>query len=117
VVENRKTANRVLKERIANIRILPTELAQIGFEDGVHFVGFAKKRKSRLSGENIFEESARHRIAEVARDKVLCEHSYDGTVETILELAKQNGRRFLAPSRSWSEERVHRGTTERQDAS
>ena len=28
-------------------------------------------------------------------------------METILELAKQNGRRFLAPSRSWSEERLH----------
>jgi hypothetical protein len=53
------------------------------------------------------EESARRQIADVARDKVLHEHSYDQRVETILELAKQNGRTFLAPARSWAEERVH----------
>jgi hypothetical protein len=55
----------------------------------------------------LLEESARRRIAEVARDKVLHEHSYDRRVETILELAKQNGRKFLAPARSWPDERVH----------
>ena len=90
------------------ITSLPTELAQIGFEDGVHFVGFRKEAEIvPLVRKYLLEESARRRIAEVARDKVLREHSYDLRVETILELAKQNGRKLSAPARSWSEERVH----------
>jgi hypothetical protein len=87
---------------------LPTELAQIGFEDGVHFVGYRKEAEiAPLVRKYLAEESQRRRIAEVARDKVLREHSYDRRVETILELVKQDGRKFLAPARSWSEERVH----------
>ena len=87
---------------------LPTELAQIGFEDGVHYVGFRKEAEIvPLVRKYLMEESARRRITEVARDKVLLEHSYDRRVETILELSKQNGRKFSAPARSWSEERVH----------
>ncbi len=87
---------------------LPTELTQIGFEDGVHFVGFREEVEiAPLVRKYLLEQSARGRIAEVGRDKVLREHSYDQRVETILELAKQNGLKFLAPARSWSEERVH----------
>ncbi len=87
---------------------LPTELTEIGFEDGVHFVGFRKEAEiAPLVRKYLLEESARRRIAEVVRDKVLREHPYDRRVGTILELAKQNGRKFPAPARSWSEERVH----------
>jgi len=86
---------------------LPTELAQIGFEDGVHYVGFRKEAEIvPLVRKYLLEESARRQIAEAARDKVLHEHSYDRRVEAILELVKQNGRKLLAPARSWSEERV-----------
>ena len=87
---------------------LPTELTQIGFEDGVHFVGFRKETEIiPLVRKYLLEESERRGIADVARDKVLHEHSYDRRVETILKLAKQNGRNTLAPARSWPEERVH----------
>jgi hypothetical protein len=86
---------------------LPTELTQIGFEDGVHFVGFRKEAEIvPLVRKYLLEESARRRIAEVARNKVLSEHSYDRRAETILELVKQNDRKLSAPARSWSEERV-----------
>ena len=86
---------------------LPTELAQAGFEDGVHFIGYRKEAEIvPLVRKYLSEESARRRIAEVARDKVLREHSYDRRVETILELVKRDGRKFLAPARSWPEERV-----------
>ena len=87
---------------------LPTELTQIGFEDGVHFVGFRQEKEIvPLVRKYLLEESARRQIADVAHDKVLHEHSYNQRVETILDLAKQNGRTFLAPARSWPEERVH----------
>lgn len=86
---------------------LPTELAQIGFEDGIHFVGFREEAEILpLVRKYLLEESARRRIAEAARDKVLSEHSYDRRVEAILELVKQNGRKLSAPARSWPEERV-----------
>jgi hypothetical protein len=86
---------------------LPTELSQIGFEDGVHFVGFHREAEiAPLVRKYLLEESVRQRISGLARDKVLREHSYDRRVETILELVKQDGRKFLAPARSWSEERV-----------
>lgn len=90
------------------LTLLPTELAQIGFEDGIHFVGFRKEAEILpLVRKYLSEESSRRRIAEAARHKVLSEHSYDRRVEAILELAKkQNGRKFLAPARSWPEERV-----------
>jgi len=90
------------------LTVLPTELTQIGFEDGVHFVGFRKEAEiAPLVRKYLLEESARRRIAEVARDQVLREHTYDRRAETILELAKQDGQKFSAPARSWSEERVH----------
>jgi hypothetical protein len=90
------------------LTVLPTELTQIGFKDGVHFVGFRKEAEiAPLVRKYLLEESARHRIVEVARDLVLREHSYDRRVETILELVKQDGQRLSAPARSWSEERVH----------
>ncbi len=86
---------------------LPTELAQIGFEDGVHFAGFREEAEILpLVRKYLLEESVRRRIAEAARHKVLSEHSYDRRVEAILELAKQSGRKLLAPARSWPEERV-----------
>ena len=55
---------------------LPAEPAQIGFEDGVHFVVFRKEAEiAPLGRKYLLEESTRHRIAEVARDKVLSQHS------------------------------------------
>jgi len=86
---------------------LPTELEPIGFEEGVHFVGYRRETEiTPLVRKYLIDEPTRRRIAEAARDKVLGEHSYDRRVETILELAKQDGPRFLAPARSWSEEKV-----------
>jgi hypothetical protein len=87
---------------------LPSELTQIGFEDGVHFVGFRKETEiAPLVRKYLSEESARRRIGEVAREKVLREHTYDRRVATIQELANQTGQKFSAPARYWSEERVH----------
>jgi hypothetical protein len=87
---------------------LPTELTQIGFEDGVHFIGFRTEAEiAPLVRKYLSEESVRRRIAEGARDKVLREHTYDHRVQAILDLTERYGRNFSAPARSWSEERVH----------
>jgi len=86
---------------------LPTELEPIGFEEGVHFVGYRRETEIvPLVRKYLADEPARRRITEAARHKVVREHSYDRRVETILELAKQDGPKFLAPARSWPEEKV-----------
>jgi hypothetical protein len=89
------------------ITSLPSELTQIGFEEGVHFIGYREVKEIQpLIRKYLAEESARRRIAEAAREKVLREHTYDGRVETIVEHIAQSGRTFSAPARSWPEERV-----------
>lgn len=87
---------------------LPTELTQIGFEDGVHFIGYRKETEIvPLVRKYLSEEPARRRIVEAARDKVQREHTYDHRAQAILDLTERHGRNFSAPARSWSEERVH----------
>jgi glycosyl transferase family 1 len=85
----------------------PTELTQIGFQDGVHFIGYRNETEiAPLVREYLSEESARRRIVEAARDKVLREHTYDHRARTILDLTERHGRNFSAPARSWPEARV-----------
>ncbi|MBZ5700734.1 MAG: glycosyltransferase [Acidobacteriia bacterium] len=91
------------------ITALPSELTQIGFEDGVHFLGY------RDTGEITFlvrkyldDEPARKRIAEAGREKVLREHTYDVRVEKWLERAAQDAGKLQAPARHWPEGRVRR---------
>ena len=85
----------------------PTELTQIGFEDGVHFIGYRNEAEiAPLVKKFLSEESARRRIVEAARDKVLREHTYDHQAQAILDLTERYGRNFSAPARSWPEARV-----------
>ncbi len=87
---------------------LPTELMRIGFEDGVHFIGYRKEADiAPLVRKYLSEESVRSRIVEAAREQVLREHTYDHRAQAILDLTERHGRNFSAPARSWSEERVH----------
>jgi hypothetical protein len=86
---------------------LPTELAQFGFQDGVHFVGY--RDAAELNGlvrTYLDDESARTRIAERARSLALGEHTYDRRVDQLLTRLAQDGHRKLAPARSWPESRA-----------
>ncbi|HXN21369.1 MAG TPA: glycosyltransferase [Candidatus Dormibacteraeota bacterium] len=86
---------------------LPSELTQLGFEEGVHFIGYHEAREIvPLVRKYLGEESTRRRIVDVAREKVLCEYTYDHRVDTILETTEKCGRKLAAPARAWSEEKV-----------
>lgn len=89
------------------ITSLPTELTQLGFEDGVHFVGYNEVQEIKpLVRKFLAEDSARQRIADGARAKVLREHTYDQRVKSVLEQVEGYNKKLLAPARTWAEERV-----------
>lgn len=85
---------------------MPTELTQLGFQDGVHFVGYRDARDlTGLVRKYLNDESARDRIAETARRLVLTEHTYDRRVDKLLARLAQTEYQRLAPARSWPESR------------
>lgn len=89
------------------IASLPSELTQIGFEAGVHFIGYREVEEIKpLVRKYLGEDSARQHIADAARAKVLREHTYDQRVRRLLEQVEGCNRKLLAPARAWAEERV-----------
>jgi hypothetical protein len=89
------------------ITSLPSELTEIGFEEGVHFIGYREAEEIQpLIRKYLVEDSERQRIANAARKKVLREHTYDQRVETLLRQVEACGKKLLAPARAWAEERV-----------
>lgn len=89
------------------ITSLPTELAEMGFVEGEHFIGYRKEQE--LLGEvrhYLSDEAARCCIAHAGREKVLGEHTYDCRVKTLLEAVRGDKGKLFAPARSWPSERV-----------
>ena len=90
------------------VTALPSELTRIGFQEGVHFVGYHKEEEIIERVRHfLIDEGARQCIAEAGREKVLRQHTYDCRVKTVLESLKQDGGRLHAPARRWPEARVH----------
>src|SRR5713226_5561982 len=86
---------------------LPSELTQLGFEPGKHFLGFRIRNEIvPLIRKYLVDEPARRQIAEAAREKVLREHTYDVRVQTLLENLEKDAGKFFAPARQWPDSRV-----------
>jgi hypothetical protein len=86
---------------------LPTELSKIGFEEGVHFVGYRDAREIvPLVRKYVEDVSARRAIVEGCRQKILGEHTYQQRVDTILALIDGFENQRGAPARKWPEARV-----------
>jgi hypothetical protein len=89
------------------ITSLPTELSKLGFQDGVHFVGYSNDEEIiPLVRSFLRRESDRVRIANAGRAKVLQEHTYDERISTLLSRLEQYSGRKPAPARGWSEARA-----------
>ncbi len=87
---------------------LPSEIGQLGFEDGVHFVGVRSEAEILESVRYYLDhEAERRKIAEAGREKVLREHTYDCRAEELLRKVECNNGKLFAPARDWPEERVH----------
>jgi glycosyl transferase family 1 len=107
----RQDANLRVFEALASgallLTSLPTELTQLGFQEGVHFAGY--RELAELSGlirKYLGDESARTRLADKARALVLAEHTYDRRVNQLLARLAESGNRKIAPARSWPESRA-----------
>ncbi len=86
---------------------LPTELTRLGFQDGVHFVGYSKEEEIVSLVRSFLEnEPERARIANAGRAKILQEHTYDHRVATLLSRLEQHSGRKLAPACGWRESRA-----------
>jgi len=86
---------------------LPSELTSIGFEDGVHFVGYTQHDEIvGLARHYLNHESTRKRIAQTAREKILREHTYDNRVEMLLRTVEKDAGQLFAPARKWPIDRV-----------
>jgi glycosyltransferase involved in cell wall biosynthesis len=86
---------------------LPSELTSIGFEEGVHFVGYNRLDEIvALTRQYLDDEGTRTRIAQASREKVLREHTYDKRVEMLLRTIEADAGRLFAPARQWTKGRV-----------
>ena len=81
---------------------MPTELTDMGFEEGVHFVGYRQESEIvSLVRSWLENEAGRMEIAERARELVWREHTYDRRLADLLEQIRQDGGSLPAPARNW----------------
>jgi spore maturation protein CgeB len=86
---------------------LPSELEQLGFHEGEHFVGYRDHREiNGLVRRFLDDEPARRGIATAARELVLREHTYDRRVEQLLSRLEEKPERRQAPARFWPDARA-----------
>jgi hypothetical protein len=89
------------------ITSLPSELTQLGFQEGTHFVGYQHPAViSSLVRKYLHDESARAQIAEAAGALVLAEHTYDRRVDQLLARLASLEKQKLAPARFWPQSRA-----------
>lgn len=90
------------------ITSIPSELSALGFQDGVHFIGYRDYSEILpLVTRFLADESSRCRISAEARSKALSEHTYDTRVDYLLGRLQAVGEKKLAPVRIWPESRAH----------
>ena len=86
----------------------PTELSEIGFIEGTHYVAFQTESQMYEVVQYYLEhEQERKKIAQTARDLVIQKHTYDARVQSILGTLNQNQNKFFAPARQWDKAEVH----------
>jgi glycosyltransferase involved in cell wall biosynthesis len=86
---------------------LPSELEQLGFSNGAHFVGYRDHADiNQLVRHYLDHEQERSRIAASGRELVLAEHTYDRRAEQLLARLALSGNGQQAPARNWSDARA-----------
>lgn len=86
----------------------PTELSEIGFIEGTHYVTFENENQMYEIVEYYLKnEEERELIAQSARKFVLEKHTYDARVQTIFDTLNQNRGQLFAPARQWDKAQVH----------
>ncbi|GEM_PF-899922 len=77
----------------------PSELTEIGFQEGVHFVGFHTETEVvPLVKKYLSNESLRRQMTQAARESVIHEHTFECRVRTLLQRIQENPA-LCAPAR------------------
>jgi glycosyltransferase involved in cell wall biosynthesis len=85
----------------------PTELTDLSFQEGVHFVGYREPSEIKeLVRRYLNNDTAAKSIAAAGRELTLSQHTYEQRVETLLARIDQTSARNQAPARSWPEWRA-----------
>jgi len=81
---------------------LPSELQELGFCEGEHFIGYRDYREiNGLVRKYLDDDPGRTRIAAAARELVMSEHTYDRRAEQLLSRLADKSKIGEAPARSW----------------
>lgn len=87
---------------------IPTELSEIGFSEGVHYIGFQSKAELFKKIEHfLIHDKQREKISQNAKNLVLKEHTYNVRAQQILDILNSHKGQLFAPARSWSLDTVH----------
>jgi hypothetical protein len=86
----------------------PTELSDLGFIEGVHFIAYHDEDELyRLVKFYLEHEDDRKQISISGQEIVLKEHTYNRRVEIILDIISMDTGNLFAPARKWSKSLVH----------
>jgi hypothetical protein len=86
---------------------LPTELSDMGFQEGVHFIGYRREEELvPLIRRFLADDAARLKIAGNGHEVVWRDHTYDSRAARILDQVQSDEGRLLAPARRWSQEQI-----------
>lgn len=89
------------------VTAVPSELEQLGFVEGRHFVGVRDERELLdVVSEFLAHEDDREEIARAGRELVLATHTYDHRASRLLEVLCGSDR--AAPARSWDSAPIER---------
>ncbi len=86
----------------------PSELAEIGLTEGIHFVTYEQKSEiCEIVKFYLEHDNERTAIGSAAKSFVLKQHTYDQRVRIILDLLSQDNGKLFAPARNWDQAQVH----------
>jgi spore maturation protein CgeB len=86
----------------------PTELAELGFVEGTHYVTFqTESQMYEIVQYYLKNDEERDAISQAARALVLQQHTYDVRAKTILDTVDKNQGKLFSPARQWEKVKVH----------
>ncbi len=86
---------------------LPTELSELGFCEGEHFIGWSDEREiPDLVSSFLSDERKRRDISQAGQQFVLAHHTYQQRREQLLAFLEEQGGKLCAPARRWPLEDV-----------
>jgi Glycosyl transferases group 1 len=86
----------------------PTELSELGFVEGTHYVTFQTESQMYELVEYYLRNTAeRDVISQAANVLILQQHTYDARAKAILDTVDKNQGKLFSPARQWEKVTVH----------